>query len=59
MCLAITLAKQHVYLLLYITGICVSRMARSLLYVDANRSGQTHYWILSCVAAVGTARGGG
>lgn len=34
-------------------------MPASLLYADASKSRQTHYWILGCVAAVGTARGGG
>lgn len=61
-CLAITLAKQHVSLffcILCITGICVGCMPASLLYADGSKSRQTHYWILGCVAAVGTARGGG
>ena len=29
------------------------------LPANANKRGHTHYWILGCVAAVGTARGGG
>lgn len=45
--------------LVCVTGISMSRIVGSLVYVDVSKSRQTHYWIFGCVAAVGTARGGG
>lgn len=42
-----------------VAGTSMSCMLRSLLYADGSRSRQIHYWIFVCLAAVGTARGGG
>lgn len=54
--------KQHVYRfrsVVCVAGTSMNCMLGSLLYADGSRSRQIHYWIFVCLAAVGTARGGG